>query len=164
MKYLALFLLSALFFTACDQKNVDPAQKPLEGTYEVTHLKQYQGNTLLFEGDLPTILGDTMTIKHKLSIQLSTTKSSSTDAFVGYLMQQSWGNYTRAYGRPIANNQVRIAATQSPGTFSFTSNSKLIGVSDGKSLSFDFVVADSLDRQMRYVYEAVKISDTPSRY
>lgn len=177
MKHLTLLLLLALFVTACDQKKVDanqkplvnPTQKPLQGTYEVTHLKQYQGDTLLFDGKLPAVLWDTLTIKHKLSIELSITKSSPTDAFIGCFMAQSWGDGVssrgdRTYGRPISNDPVKIVATQSPNLFSFSSNSKPIGVSNGQSLSFDFVVVDSTGRPMRYVYEATKISDRPNKY
>ena len=171
MKYVTLLLLLGLRFSACDQKQVDPAQRPLIGTYGVTHLKQYQDGKLVFEGDLPAIVGNSMTIKHGLSIELSTLKSSTTDAFISYHMIQSQSNAdstrttSRSYGRPIAQNQVTIKAAQSPGMFAFyKNNSDLIGNSDGDQLAFDFTEPDSLGHIVRYVYEAKKTSALPNRY
>lgn len=170
MKYVALCGLLGLGFWACDQKRIDPAEKPLVGTYAVTHLKQYQNGQLIFDGNLPAVLGDTVLIKHGLSIDLSSLKSSTTDAFISYHMVQSRSNadsssiYSRSYGRPIANNQIKIAP-QSAGRFGFySSQSTLLGSSDGSTLSFDFTEPDSLGHPVRYIYEATKSSARPSQY
>jgi len=155
-----LILLFCLFYLiACNQKQISPLERPLAGTYSVTHLKQYQNSKLVFEGNLPAVIGNKLTIKHALSVSLSKLKSSSTDAFISYSTLQSWGNYSRSYGHPIANNQISLKATQRQGMFNFyTNNAKLLGSSDGNTLSFDFTEADSLGHPVRYVYEAKKIS------
>ena len=171
MKYVALVVAFIICFASCDQKPLDPAQRPLVGTYEVTHLKQYQDGNLVFEGELPAILGDTILIKHGLSIELSTLKSSTTDAFISYHMVQTRSNadstrfYTRSYGRPIAQNQIAIKAAQGAGIFAFyKSTTTLLGTSDGQRLSFDFTEPDSLGHAVRYVYEAKKTFDRPNQY
>jgi hypothetical protein len=170
MKYPSLLILLACL-AACNDKEVDPAQRPLIGTYKVNHLTQYQNGRIIFDGDLPAVLGDSVIIEHGLSIDLSTLKSSANDAFISYHMERTWSNvdsttnYSSTYGRPIADNQITIKPAQSLGTFSFfKNNTTLIGNSDGNTLSFDFIEPDSLGHDVRYVYEAKKTSDIPNKY
>ena len=159
-------ILTLFALTACgDTKQVEPFQLPLKGTYDVTHLAQYQDGQLVFDDDLPALVDGGLTIKHAITVDLSTLKSSPTDAFVGYNTLQSWGNYSRSYGRPIANNQIRLKANQHPATFDFYDNTgTLLGNSDGNTLSFDFTVSDSLGHPVRYVYKAQKTSSSPSHF
>jgi hypothetical protein len=159
-------LLSLLVLVACnDNERVNPLRLPLKGTYNVTHLTQYQDGKLVFEHDLPALIDGKMTIKHAMTIDLSTLKSSSTDAFVGYNTLQSWGNYSRSYGRPIANNQIKLETTQDPATFDFYDGTgTFLGNCNGKTLSFDFTVPDSLGHPVRYVYKAEKTSSSPSHF
>ena len=52
MKHATLLVALVISCMACDQKQLDPAQRPLIGTYEVIHLKQYQNGNLVFAGNL----------------------------------------------------------------------------------------------------------------
>ncbi len=165
MKNLSAFLC-LLVLIACDtKKQVDPLLLPLKGTYAVTHLVQYQNGQLIVDHDLPAVVDGKFTIKHALSIDLSTLKSSSTDAFVGYNTLQSWVNYSRSYGRPIADNQISLKASLNLAGFDFFDRSgKRLGHSDGTTLSFDFTVSDSLGHPVRYVYKAKKTTSSPSHF
>ena len=169
MKNLALlFCLSALI--ACTNKPVDPSQASLpqvslRGTYNVSYLTQYQNGKLVFDGRLPAVINNKITIKHALSVDLSTLEPSPTYAYVGYAAYQSWGNYSRSYGRPVTSNQTILRAAQSISTFGFyDNNGSLLGSSDGNTLSFDFTVPDSLGHSVRYVYKAVKVSPKPNYF
>lgn len=166
-----LLIILVVTLSACDQKKLDPLEVPLIGTYGVTHLTQYQNGVKVFEGSLPAKLGDSITIRHGISISLSTLKSSDTDAFITYNAIQKWStpdstrSFVRSYGRPVAQNRIRLKPGQSAGKYEFYNDKSIkLGSSNGQALSFDFVEPDSLGNPVRYVYEAKKTSSSPNSY
>jgi hypothetical protein len=163
-----LFCLVAVI--ACTDKSVDTPQVSspqlaLRGTYSVTYLTQYQDGQIVFEGSLPSVISNKVTIKHALSVDVSTSDPSQASASVGYAANQSWQNHAATYGRPVTSYQIPLKATPNPGTFDFYDNKgSFLGTSNGTTLSFDFMLLDSLSHSVRYVYKAVKVSPKPNYF
>lgn len=141
---------------ACDQKRISPLELPLQGTYVVSHLTQYQNGQLVFESDLPAYISNKR-IRHGISISLSKSKSTETNAYANCAWSLTQGNYTSGTG-PFF--KINYRPGRRLGLFNFYGASgDSLGTSDGNTLSFDYTVPDSLGQPTRFVYFAKKVSD-----
>ena len=151
----SVLLICLLSLLACDKERIDRFEEPLQGTYNVTHLTQYQNGQLVFESDLPARIGG-KTIQHAVSISLSKSKSSATNAFATCAWNRTQGNYTVQTGSSF---RVNYQSGQRYRFFDFYGvDGNLLGMSDGRSMSFDYTVPDSLGHPTRFVYSAKKVS------
>jgi hypothetical protein len=150
-----ILLCCLLGVLACDQKRISPLELPLQGTYVVSHLTQYQNGQLVFKSNLPAYIGDKR-IRHGISISLSKSKSTETNAYANYAWSLTRGNYTSGTGSFL---KINYSPSRRPGLFNFYGASgDSLGTSDGSTLSFDYTVPDSLGQPTRFVYLARKVS------
>lgn len=172
MHYLLPLAVLALLISSCRHED-DPLANNLKssiGTYEVTRLTQYVNGQKTFYGYLPYLLPDSTTITHRIGISMSnpqpdgTVKTSILRNFYrigarGFLVNKA----TNIGGLNIiakrANQTDDIVGFYRDGASAFGYYGP-----QTQNLAFDIVELDSLNRSVRYVFEAKKVSTTANRF
>ncbi|GAB4032836.1 hypothetical protein [Spirosoma gilvum] len=162
MKRLTLLTLSVLGLSACNDPDKQPENALLEGTYEVTRLTQYQDGNKVFDGYLPYLLSDSITVSNRVGISIDRQRGEPNVYLVLNQNQKSEYKGERK-GKSIGGNigGLDITLQKVSGlTYSFYKDGTTkIGTGNGSELSIDTEDKDSNGHTVRYVLVAKKIID-----
>jgi hypothetical protein len=162
MKRLTLLALSILGLSACNDNDKQPENAFLEGTYEVTRLTQYQDGNKVFDGYLPYLLSDSITVANRVGVSINRQKGGL-DVYL-VLSQSQKSEYKGEHkGKSVAGNigglNIILQKVSSQTYNFYKDGTTKIGTGNGSELSIDTEDKDANGHTVRYVLVAKKVVD-----
>ncbi|GAB3782694.1 hypothetical protein GCM10028818_39090 [Spirosoma horti] len=158
MKRSTLLALAIFGLSACSDTDKQPESALLEGTYEVTRLTQYQDGQKVFDGYLPYLLSDSITVTNRVGISINK-QAGGPDTYLILSHKEKSQQTGKSVVGNIGGLNITLRKVSSQRYNFYKDGSTEIGTGDGRELLIDTEDKNSDGHNMRNVLVAKKIID-----